>query len=137
MVEEKLFGKKNNQGFYNYDEKGKAGEVNSKLKTFLPSKSKKISEKEIQLRVFLPMINEASYILDEKIVASASDVDLALIFGIGFPPFRGGLLRYADSEGLENIVKEIKRFSQEVDSSRYAVSPYLESLINSNKKFYD
>jgi 3-hydroxyacyl-CoA dehydrogenase/enoyl-CoA hydratase/3-hydroxybutyryl-CoA epimerase len=51
-----------------------------------------MDEVDIQMRVFLPMINEAAIILDEGLVSSALDVDMGLIFGTGFPPFRGGLL---------------------------------------------
>ena len=103
----------------------------------LPKEKKKMSETEIQLRVFLPMINEAANILDEALVNGPSDVDLGLIFGTGFPPFRGGLLRYADSEGLGKILETIKRFSSEVDKDRYNPSPYLVKLVEQKKKFYD
>ena len=137
LEEKEILGRKNSKGFYLYDEKGKHTEVNPELSEFLPTDSKKMDEVEIQLRVFLPMINEAAMILDDKIVDSPSDVDLGLIFGIGFPPFRGGLLRYADSEGLENILEKINSFKESVDSERYSPAPLLERLVNEKKKFYE
>jgi 3-hydroxyacyl-CoA dehydrogenase/enoyl-CoA hydratase/3-hydroxybutyryl-CoA epimerase len=60
-------------------------------------------------RMVLPMVNEAARCLEEEVVRSASDLDLALIFGTGFPPFRGGLCRWADQEGLRQIVGTLER----------------------------
>lgn len=132
-----LLGKKNKKGFYLYDDDGKQGDVNPEVLKMLPSSNIKMSETEIQKRMFLPMVNEAAYILDEKIVDSADTVDLGLIFGIGFPPFRGGLLRYADSEGLDNIVSAIEGFASNVDQDRYALSPFLKKLAQNKQKFYE
>lgn len=132
-----LLGKKNGKGFYLYDEKGKHIEVNPAVLKLLPNKSKEMDETTIQMRVILPMINEAANILEEKIVDSASTVDLGLIFGIGFPPFRGGLLKYADSEGLDRIKGAIQKFASEVDPDRYQLSGFLEKLVENKQKFYE
>ncbi len=132
-----LLGKKNNRGFYLYDENGKQSEINGELEKFLPTSEKKMEQVEIQLRLFLPMINEAAMILEEKIVNSAMEVDLGLIFGIGFPPFRGGLLRYADSEGLDNILHKMNKFAEDVDGDRYKAAPLLERLVADKCKFYE
>ncbi|MFT6631972.1 MAG: 3-hydroxyacyl-CoA dehydrogenase/enoyl-CoA hydratase/3-hydroxybutyryl-CoA epimerase [Bacteriovoracaceae bacterium] len=132
-----LLGKKNGKGFYLYDEKGKHVEVNPEILKLLPNKSKEMDETTIQMRVILPMINEAANILEEKIVDSADTVDLGLIFGIGFPPFRGGLLKYADSEGLDRIKGAIEKFASEVDSDRYQISGFLEKLVENKQKFYE
>lgn len=137
MVEKGFLGKKAKKGFYTYDEKGKVNGVNDEIESLLPSVKESMSESEIQMRVILPMINEASYILDEKIVEEAGDVDLGLIFGIGFPPFRGGLLRYADSEGLDRILNAINGHAESVDKDRYEASGYLKMLVDNKKKFYD
>ena len=96
-----------------------------------------MSESELQMRLFLPMINEAAAILNDGIVNRAADVDLGLIYGIGFPPFRGGLLRYADSEGLEKIYNALKNFEATVDKNRYAPNSYLKELIDSKSTFYE
>lgn len=137
MVEKGLLGRKSNKGFYNYDENGKVTGPNETAQGLLSSGKKSMSESEIQMRVVLPMINEAAIILDEKIVETPGDVDLGLIFGIGFPPFRGGLLRYADSEGLERILKAIEKFQGSVDKDRYAPSDFLKKLVSDKRKFYD
>ena len=135
-VDAGLLGKKNSKGFYEYDEKGKQGEINPEMLKLLPKDQKKMDETTIQMRLILPMINEAANILDEKIVEDADTVDLGLIFGIGFPPFRGGLLKYADNEGLDRIRGAIKKFASEVDENRYELSSYLDHLAEKKATFY-
>ena len=130
-------GKKSSKGFYLYDEKGKVAGPNLEVEELLPKEKKKMSETEIQMRLFLPMINEAATILEAGIVATANEVDLGLIFGIGFPPFRGGLLRYADSEGLDKILQALQNYSQSVSADRYKPSKYLEDLVASKLSFYE
>lgn len=137
LAEKGFLGKKNKKGFYLYDDAGKVIGPNEEVEALLPNSKKSMSESEIQMRVVLPMINEASIILDERLVEGPDDVDLGLIFGIGFPPFRGGLLRYADSEGLERILAAIQKYSESVDFDRYQPSPYLKNLVEQKKKFYD
>jgi len=63
---------------------------------------------EIAERTVLPMINEAARCLAEGIAATPADIDLALIMGTGFPPFRGGLCRWADSQGLDRLLEEME-----------------------------
>jgi 3-hydroxyacyl-CoA dehydrogenase/enoyl-CoA hydratase/3-hydroxybutyryl-CoA epimerase/3-hydroxyacyl-CoA dehydrogenase/enoyl-CoA hydratase/3-hydroxybutyryl-CoA epimerase/enoyl-CoA isomerase len=62
-------------------------------------------------RLFLPMLLEATRVLEESIVRDPSDVDMGLILGIGFPPFRGGILRWCDTEGADKIRKRLERFA--------------------------
>ncbi len=137
LAEKNFLGKKNAKGFYLYDEKGKVIGPNTELDDLLPKERKKMSETEIQMRLFLPMINEAAAILKDGIVQTASEVDLGLIFGIGFPPFRGGLLRYADSEGLDKILAALQNFSSTVDKERYNPSQYLIDLVENKTNFYE
>lgn len=135
MVEKNFLGKKTGVGFYQYDENGKSQGINPEMANLL-FQEKKMDKTEIQMRVILPMINEAAYILEEGIVETASDVDLGLIFGIGFPPFRGGLLRYADSEGLDRIYKALIGFKESVSADRYTPAPFLDNLVKEKKRFY-
>jgi 3-hydroxyacyl-CoA dehydrogenase / enoyl-CoA hydratase / 3-hydroxybutyryl-CoA epimerase len=78
-------------------------------------------------RMVLPMVNEAARCLEEKIVASPGDLDLALILGTGFPPFRGGLCRWADQQGLPRIVAALERLESAV-GERFRPSPALREL---------
>ncbi len=137
LAEKNFLGKKNSKGFYLYDEKGKVTGPNAEVEELLPKDKKKMSETDLQLRLFLPMINEAAAILKDGIVNTAGEIDLGLIFGIGFPPFRGGLLRYADSEGLDKILAALNNFSETVDKERYRPSAYLENLVESKTTFYE
>jgi len=135
-LENGLLGKKNNKGFYLYDSKGKKGEVNPEVTSFLKQDKDVVNREELKLRMILPMVNEASYCIDEKIVESPEDLDLAMIFGIGFPPFRGGVLKYADQYGIREITERIKEFSQRISAKRFSLSPGLEKMSKGEKKFY-
>ena len=65
---------------------------------------------EITDRLFLPMLLEATRVLEEGIVREPADVDMGLILGIGFPPFRGGILRWADTEGAGKILERLEQY---------------------------
>lgn len=120
-------------GFYIY--KGKKKKPNSKIYKLI--KNKKVSSKEVlQKRLIYLMINEAALILKEGIVEEPDTVDIGMIFGTGFPPFTAGLLRYADSVGINNIVKELKVFEKELQAPRYKPCDYLIDMAERGKKFY-
>jgi 3-hydroxyacyl-CoA dehydrogenase/enoyl-CoA hydratase/3-hydroxybutyryl-CoA epimerase len=78
-----------------------------------PTPPRALSHEAIVQRLVYPIINEAARCLDEKVVANADDVDLAMVFGTGFAPFRGGPLRYADAVGVPKIVETLTRLSAE------------------------
>jgi 3-hydroxyacyl-CoA dehydrogenase/enoyl-CoA hydratase/3-hydroxybutyryl-CoA epimerase len=137
LYESKLLGKKSGKGLYLYDGRGKVIGKNAEAAKILPEKNVHKNELEIQMRLFLPMVNETAYIFADKIVESASTVDIGMIYGTGFPPFRGGLCRWADQEGLEQIGERLNNFAKEVSMSRYQLAPFLSMMINDKKKFYD
>ncbi|HSS75259.1 MAG TPA: 3-hydroxyacyl-CoA dehydrogenase NAD-binding domain-containing protein [Thermoanaerobaculia bacterium] len=108
-------GTKNGKGFYLYEGKERKGPDPS-VYTLL-GLHPKVEQPDAGLiadRMVLPMVNEAARCLGEKVAKSAADVDLALIFGTGFPPFRGGLCRWADQEGLGTIVATLERLESAV-----------------------
>jgi 3-hydroxyacyl-CoA dehydrogenase/enoyl-CoA hydratase/3-hydroxybutyryl-CoA epimerase len=137
LYEAKLFGKKNGQGFYLYDEKGKSKGPNMMAEALLPAKKIKMDEATIIARLIYPMVNEASYCLQDKIAEKAATVDIGVIYGLGFAPFRGGVLKFADDVGLENILADLDRFSSEFNPERFKASPFLRDMVKNNKKFYD
>jgi len=137
LYEAKLLGKKGGKGFYLYDEKGKVTGKNPEVQKMLSGKKTKMDEMVIQMRLFLPMVNEAAYIFADRIVDKASTVDIGMIYGTGFPPFKGGLLRWADQEGLETLASRIRAFAKDVSAERFAIAPFLEMMISDKKKFYD
>jgi 3-hydroxyacyl-CoA dehydrogenase/enoyl-CoA hydratase/3-hydroxybutyryl-CoA epimerase len=81
------------------------------------------------------MVNEAAMILDEKIAGSAAELDLAMIMGTGFPPFRGGLLRYADSLGAKYIVTRLEDLAARL-GPRFAPTMPLRKLADGGGNFY-
>lgn len=91
---------------------------------------------EIQDRLLLLMINEAAVCLEEKIVDHPGSIDAATLFGMGFPKFRGGLLRYADSIGIAKIMGRLWYFSEMV-GERYAAAPLLKQISESGKEIYE
>ncbi|HEX7252477.1 MAG TPA: 3-hydroxyacyl-CoA dehydrogenase NAD-binding domain-containing protein, partial [Thermoanaerobaculia bacterium] len=112
LAEAGRLGRKAGKGFYDY-EKGKRRRPAKEAYAALgvePVKKEPppVAPDEILARLTLPMINEAAYCLAEGVVADAGKLDLAMIFGTGFPPFRGGLLRYADSLGAARIEGELR-----------------------------
>ena len=83
------------------------------------------------------MLNEAvRALVDDKIVEKAEEVDLAMIMGTGFPPFKGGLMKYADSIGTRKITDELLRFADDV-GPRVKPAESLMKMADGNEKFYD
>nr|MBA2814314.1 Fatty acid oxidation complex subunit alpha [Candidatus Pantoea persica] len=72
--------------------------------------SRVFNDQEILNRMMIPMLNEVVRCLEEKTVASPAEADMALVYGLGFPPFRGGALRYLDMLGNSNMVDQAKRY---------------------------
>ena len=130
-------GKKNGKGMYVYDAQGRNKELNAEIYTIMgvtPNEGK-VSKQEIIERCVLPMINEASRCLEEGVVASAAETDLGMIMGTGFPPFRGGLLRYADTLGPKLIVERLKEYQKRF-GARYEPAPAMIARAQNDQKFY-
>ena len=111
------YGQKSGAGFFAYSGKSEHGQPDPALADILAPlvrKKEKLSDEQIVHRLFLPMVLEASRILAEKKVANARDVDLGLIFGTGFPPFKGGLLFWADTIGLDKVAAGLEGQGVEV-----------------------
>jgi len=118
MYEAKRYGQKNNIGFFKYstDPKGKPvkavdPETEKLIASVQPNGKKEFSEEEIVDRLMLPMIIETVRCLDEKIVETPTEADMGLILGIGFPPFRGGALKYADSLGMKTLLDKCAKYA--------------------------
>ncbi len=135
-------GKKNGKGFYLYGNGSSNGgskdqnTLNPELQSLLTNQTKKMTAQDTLNRMMLPMINEASYILQEGIVANAEVVDTGMIYGIGFPPFRGGLLWYADRVGHHRLKEWFETLSKDVDQTRFKMSDYLTNIISKQSRFY-
>lgn len=131
-------GRKNGKGFYLYDESGKQLSVDQSVygDLGLSAPTNPLSEKECVERGVFQMINEAALaLIEDRIVERPQDVDLAMIMGTGFPPFRGGLLKYADSIGTKYIVQELEVYTTRF-GRRFKPATPLINLAKNNKTFY-
>lgn len=130
-------GQKNNKGFYKY-EKGRKNEVDQSIykELGLSSPTDPLSEEDIIGRAMYNMINEAALVLiQEQVVGSAQDLDLAMIMGTGFPPFRGGLLRWADKEGTEKIVDDLEVYATKY-GARFKPTTPLRNMAKTQRTFH-
>ena len=87
-------------------------------------------------RCVLPMINEATRCLDEEVVRTPEDIDLGMIMGTGFPPFRGGLMRYADSLGAARVVELLEKYATTVNQARFEPCETLKKYAKNDQRFY-
>ena len=126
ITESDRLGVKSGKGIYRYAGKERQGldpDIYQVLGLTSPESALQVSQ--VADRLVLPMVNEAARCLEEKIAGKAGDVDLAMIMGTGFPPFRGGLCRWADNQGLEEVLEVLQGFAREV-GPRYQPAPALE-----------
>jgi 3-hydroxyacyl-CoA dehydrogenase/enoyl-CoA hydratase/3-hydroxybutyryl-CoA epimerase len=131
-------GRKNGKGFYTYNEKGERGEVDQTVYTELGLKTatNPLTTKECIERGIFMMINECSLaLLEDRIVETPHEVDLAMIMGTGFPPFRGGLLKYADTIGTEYIVDQLEAYALSKGARLKPHNP-LRNMAKTKRKFY-
>lgn len=139
--EHKLLGKKASKGFFTYN--GKDKNYNSEIDGIIKSVQKKESIATIDLddqtilnRCILTMVNEAALCLEGKVVSSVQHLDMAMIMGTGFPPFRGGLLKYADNLGIKNVVSYLKQYEERF-GDRFKPAPLLIKMEAEGSQFYN
>ncbi|HGF5184969.1 fatty acid oxidation complex subunit alpha FadB [Vibrio parahaemolyticus] len=140
LFEANKYGQKNGNGFYSYtiDKKGKP------KKTFtediLPvladvcADKQEFDEQTIIQRMMIPMINEVVLCLQEGIIATPQEADMALVYGLGFPPFRGGVFRYLDSVGIAEFVEMAKQHADL--GAMYHVPQMLIDMAAKGESFY-
>ena len=142
-------GRKNGRGFYLYKERrGRPLEKRvdetvyqalrldgRPVQATRPLPHAKPMPEEISLRCTMALVNEALRCLDEGILRSARDGDVGAIFGIGFPPFRGGPFRYVDVLGAPTILRRTRSLEQRF-GSRFEPAPLLVEMARKGKRFY-
>jgi 3-hydroxyacyl-CoA dehydrogenase len=142
LCEAGRFGQKTGGGWYDY----KAGERNA-----LPSKlvddmivahskelgieRRKISDDEIVERLVFSLVNEGAKILDEGIASKASDIDMVYLTGYGFPLYRGGPMLYADTVGLYNVERAMRKYAARPNGDAWAPARRVTELASQGKGF--
>lgn len=137
LYKEGYLGKKNGKGFYQYRGRERANpdvSIYNRIRTS-PEGSKKIPNEEIVERSVFLMIKEAALCLEEKIIDRSDLLDAALIFGTGFPPFRGGLLKYADRIGAAGIVSKLEKY-EALYGERFTPPASFREMAKNRKGFY-
>ncbi len=133
-------GRKNKKGFYIYDQKtGKKihGKIDTNAYNFFGGQNRKQLDAEfIQHRCAFGMINEAAYCLQEGIISTPLDGDVGAIFGLGFPPFRGGPFRYMDTIGADKAVTILEGLAAKT-TARFKPAQILYDYAKAGKKFYN
>ncbi len=141
LFENNRYGQKNDAGFYKYelDRKGKQKKVfdESVLELLKPiaAEAKDFSDEEIIERVMVPMCIETVRCLEEGIVEDPAEADMGLIFGIGFPPFRGGALRYIDSLGLDKFCEIADKYTDL--GKLYHPTEKMREMAKKGAKYFD
>jgi 3-hydroxyacyl-CoA dehydrogenase / enoyl-CoA hydratase / 3-hydroxybutyryl-CoA epimerase / enoyl-CoA isomerase len=136
LVKAGRLGQKSGAGFYSYA-KGSRGADDPAFAAILErcrTGKREIGQEEITDRLFLPMLNEASRVLTEGIVREPGDVDMGLILGIGFPAFRGGILRWGDTLGLPKVLDRLQKY--EKLGARFQSTEQMRRLASAGKGFY-
>lgn len=141
LFEADKYGQKNGSGFYSYsvDKKGRPKKTfdDSILPTLesVTSDKQSFDEQTIIQRMMIPMINEVALCLEEGIIASPQEADMALVYGLGFPPFRGGVFRYLDTIGVANYVAMAANYKEL--GPLYQVPQLLLDMAKDNGSFYN
>lgn len=138
LLDDGRLGKKANKGFYLYGKQAKKGkkQVDDNIYTLLNLKpAGSLSNDEIAKRCTYMMLNEAARCVDEGIIRNARDGDIGAIFGIGFPPFIGGPLRYIDKIGAQSLVAQLTQWSTQ-HGERYTPCDALVAMAENGTSYY-
>ncbi|HKI05023.1 MAG TPA: 3-hydroxyacyl-CoA dehydrogenase NAD-binding domain-containing protein [Thermoanaerobaculia bacterium] len=144
MMDDKRLGRKAKRGFYLYEEKDGKGsdgkgkgskKVDEAVYRLLGWSGTPVSDAEIVERCWLQMLNETARCMEEGIITNPADVDIGVIFGFGFPPFRGGLLREADRQGLAWVVEKLDGYAAKY-GERLRPAELLRGMAGRGERFY-
>ena len=144
LCEKGRFGQKTGAGWYDYVPGKRDAIPNAEVVAMIDAHRqslgitpRQISDEEIVQRLVFSLVNEAAHILEEGIAAKAGDIDIAYVFGYGFPAYRGGPMNYANEVGLFNVVQAMQRFALNPldDAAFWQPAPLLARLVAEGKTF--
>ena len=135
-------GRKGRNGFYKYDASGKKGDVDDSIYQIIGAGARasagqhvRIPDEEMVRRCVLAMVNEAARCLQEGILRNVRDGDVGAVFGVGFPPFRGGPFRYVDTVGVATIARQLQELNAR-HPPRFEPAELLLEMAQTGKTFY-
>ena len=140
LYKEERYGQKNGKGFYDYgkDKRGRPTKVPAEtayqLLAGVSADKRDFDSEEIIARLMIPMVNEVVRCLEEGVVASAAEADMGLIYGLGFPPFRGGAIRYLETTGLDNFIAMADKYAHLGEI--YQVTDGLRKMAAEGKSYF-
>ena len=139
-------GAKTGKGFYDHpkERKHKPTVCEDLAKFQQEEGAKQLSKEQMTDRLILSMVNEAARCMEEKVTGTAGELDLATVFGMGFAPFHGGLLHYADSLGIKEVVRRLEAIAASADIAarpggvaKFTPADYLVDLAERDAKIFD
>ncbi|MGA0584081.1 MAG: 3-hydroxyacyl-CoA dehydrogenase family protein, partial [Castellaniella sp.] len=143
LCERGWFGQKTGRGWYLYPEGSRAGQEDPEVLDIVAEERRKMgtaqrsfTEEDIMRRYMAAMINEAANVVHQGVALRPLDVDVAMLYGYGFPRYRGGPLHYADQIGLAIVLADIRAFAAE-DPHFWKPSPLLVDLVERGGHFRD
>ena len=143
LCEQGHFGQKTGQGYYIYEKGKRGGTPNPEITRLIEEEQKErgiapreFTDAEIVRRYMCAMVNEAAKVLEEGIAKRPLDIDMTLLFGYGFPRYWGGPMKWADIQGLPNVLAAIEGFAEK-DPWFWKPAPLLVDLVKTNRTFDD
>lgn len=140
LYKDQRLGQKNGKGFYDHGKDKRGRPVKTPAERALElisahsSEKKDFSSEEIIARLMIPLVNEVIRCLEEGVVASAQEADMGLIYGLGFPPFRGGPIRYLETLGLDKFIEMADKYAHLGEI--YQVTDGLREMAKSGKSYF-
>lgn len=133
MIDAGRLGRKGGRGFYDYSSKPK--KVDASIYGLIGWQEGQLSNDEIIERCWMQMLNETALCIEDGVIENPNDIDIGVIFGFGFPPFRGGILREADKLGLDYIVGRLQTYA-EAYGDRFKPAQLLVDMARDGKSFH-
>jgi 3-hydroxyacyl-CoA dehydrogenase len=142
LCEAGRFGQKTGKGYYKYEGGSRSPLPDPEVEKLIDEtlqrlgrQRRAVSDEEILERMIYPMINEGARILEEKIAARPSDIDVIWLYGYGWPIYRGGPMYYADSVGLKHLADRLSFYARETSDPSLEPAPLLKRLAADGKTF--
>jgi 3-hydroxyacyl-CoA dehydrogenase len=141
LCERGWFGQKTGRGYYLYPDGARTGMPDPEVEAIIDAERQRagitprtFTDEEIMRRYLAAMVNEGANVVHQKIALRPLDVDVTFVHGYGFPRYRGGPMKYADSVGLANILADIREFARQ-DPLFWQPSPLLVELVERGADF--